>query len=147
MGFTEAVRTVLKQKYATFSGRASRSEYWWFMLFYFLALVALGFLAGVLAFATSGGGAASPVSYAVVICGLAILAVFLPLISLTVRRFHDRNISGWWYLALFVLGFVPYVGIVVGFAILVISVLPGTEGPNKFGPDPLRPEARAEVFA
>ncbi|NEJ72754.1 DUF805 domain-containing protein [Rhizobium phaseoli] len=147
MGFTEAVRTVLKQKYATFSGRASRSEYWWFMLFYFLALVALGFLAGVLAFATSGGGAASPVSYAVVICGLAILAVFLPLISLTVRRFHDRNISGWWYLALFVLGFVPYVGIVVGLAILVISVLPGTEGPNKFGPDPLRPEARAEVFA
>jgi uncharacterized membrane protein YhaH (DUF805 family) len=117
------------------------------MLFYFLALVALGFLAGVLAFATSGGGAASPVSYAVVICGLAILAVFLPLISLTVRRFHDRNISGWWYLALFVLGFVPYVGIVVGLAILVISVLPGTEGPNKFGPDPLRPEARAEVFA
>ncbi|MBB5666279.1 uncharacterized membrane protein YhaH (DUF805 family) [Rhizobium leguminosarum] len=147
MGFTEAVRTVLKQKYATLSGRASRSEYWWFMLFYFLALFVLGFLAGVLAFATSGGGAASPVSYAVVICGLAILAIFLPLISLTVRRFHDRNISGWWYLALFVLGFVPYVGIVVGLAILVISVLPGTEGPNKFGPDPLRPEARAEVFA
>ncbi|MBB2750356.1 UNVERIFIED_ORG: uncharacterized membrane protein YhaH (DUF805 family) [Rhizobium aethiopicum] len=147
MGFTEAIRTVLKQKYATFSGRASRSEYWWFMLFYFLALFVLGFLAGVLAFATSGGGAASPVSYAVVICGLAILAVFLPLISLTVRRFHDRNISGWWYLAIFVLSFIPYVGIVAGLAILVISVLPGTEGPNKFGPDPLRPEARAEVFA
>ncbi|PDT35818.1 DUF805 domain-containing protein [Rhizobium sp. M10] len=147
MGFTEAVRTVLKQKYATFSGRASRSEYWWFMLFYFLTLFVLGFLAGVLSFVTSGSGAASPVSYAVVICGLAILAIFLPLISLTVRRFHDRNISGWWYLALVIVGIIPYVGVVTGLAIFVISVLPGTEGPNKFGPDPLRPEARAEVFA
>ncbi|AJC81695.1 hypothetical protein IE4803_PA00050 (plasmid) [Rhizobium etli bv. phaseoli str. IE4803] len=147
MGFTEAVGTVLVQKYATFSGRASRSEYWWFMLFYFLTLFGLGFLAGVLAYATSGSGAASPVSYAVVICGLAILAIFLPLISLTVRRFHDRNISGWWYLALVIAGIIPYVGVVTGLATLVISVLPGTEGPNKFGPDPLRPEARAEVFA
>ncbi|WP_152971180.1 DUF805 domain-containing protein, partial [Rhizobium ecuadorense] len=54
MGFTEAVRTVLKQKYATFSGRASRSEYWWFMLFYGLALLALIIPAFVLAFAFSG---------------------------------------------------------------------------------------------
>ncbi|MBX5012289.1 DUF805 domain-containing protein [Rhizobium lentis] len=147
MGFTEAVRTVLKQKYATFSGRASRSEYWWFMLFYVLMLFGLAFFAGVLAFATSSGGVASPASYAVVICGLFILAIFLPLISLHVRRFHDRNISGWWYLALVILGFIPYVGLVTGLAIFVISVLPGTEGPNKFGADPLRPEIRAEVFA
>ncbi|MCV9946263.1 MULTISPECIES: DUF805 domain-containing protein [unclassified Rhizobium] len=147
MGFTEAVRTVLKQKYATFSGRASRSEYWWFMLFYFLAMVVLGFLGGVLAFATSGGGAASPASYAVVICGLFILAILLPLTALQVRRFHDRNISGWWYLALVILGFIPYVGFGTGLAIFIIDVLPGTEGPNKFGADPLRPEIRAEVFA
>ncbi|EGE59587.1 UNVERIFIED_ORG: uncharacterized membrane protein YhaH (DUF805 family) [Rhizobium esperanzae] len=147
MGFTESVRTVLKQKYATFSGRASRSEYWWFMLFYLLALFGLAILALLLAFVFSEGGSVSPFHFAAAIWILFILAVFLPLISLTVRRFHDRNISGWWYLAIFVLSFIPYVGFVGGLATLVISVLPGTEGPNKFGPDPLRPEARAEVFA
>lgn len=92
-------------------------------------------------------GSATPVEALAVIGGLFILAILLPLISLQVRRFHDRNISGWWYLALVILGFIPYVGRATGLAIFVISVLRGTDGPNKFGPDPLRPEARAEVFA
>ena len=82
-----------------------------------------------------------------VIGGLLMLAAFLPAIAVQVRRFHDRNISGWWYLALFIGSFIPYLGVIPGIAILVISVLRGTEGPNKFGPDPLRPEVRAEVFA
>lgn len=55
--------------------------------------------------------------------------------------------SGWWYLAVIILGMVPVIGRVSGIAITVISVMKGTEGPNKFGPDPLRPDARAEVFA
>ncbi|WHO76168.1 DUF805 domain-containing protein [Rhizobium sp. BT03] len=147
MGFTEAVRTVLKQKYATFSGRAPRSEYWWFMLFCVLALFPLAIVAFVLAYATSGGGVPSPVSYTVVIWMLFGLAILLPGISLQVRRFHDRNISGWWYLALFALSYIPYVAFVTFPVTIVISMLPGTEGPNKFGPDPLRPEARSEVFA
>jgi len=148
MGFTEAVRTVLKQKYATFSGRASRSEYWWFVLFYVLALFPIAILAGILAILFSGGlGAASPASFAVVAWLLFTLAILLSVISLQVRRFHDRNISGWWYLALVVLSFVPYAALVTVPAIIVISVLPGTEGPNKFGTDPLRPERSAEVFA
>ncbi|MBB5666277.1 uncharacterized membrane protein YhaH (DUF805 family) [Rhizobium leguminosarum] len=143
MGLTEAVRTIFKQKYATFSGRASCSEYWWFMLFLALLLFVLVILAGGIVMS----GAATPVEALAVIGGLFILAIFLPLTSLQVRRFHDRNISGRWYLALFIGSLVPYVGIIAGIAILVISVLKGTEGPNKFGPDPLRPEARAEVFA
>ncbi|MGO6980635.1 DUF805 domain-containing protein [Rhizobium leguminosarum] len=147
MGFTEAVRTVLKQKYATFSGRASRSEYWWFVLFYVLALFALIIPSFILAFATSGGGAPSPVHYTVVIWMLFTLVIFLPLTSLQVRRFHDRNISGWWYLALFILSFIPYGILVTAPVTIVISMLPGTEGPNKFGADPLRPERSAEVFA
>ncbi|MGO6681312.1 DUF805 domain-containing protein [Rhizobium leguminosarum] len=147
MGFTEAVRTVLKQKYATFSGRASRSEYWWFVLFYVLALFALIIPSFILAFATSGGGAPSPVHYTVVIWMLFTLAIFLPLTSLQVRRFHDRNISGWWYLALFILSFIPYGILVTAPVTIVVSMLPGTEGPNKFGVDPLRPERSAEVFA
>lgn len=148
MGFTEAVRTVLTQKYATFSGRASRSEYWWFQLFYLLlaiAIAVLAFTAG--AFSGQQGGTSSLVVVLMVIGGLLALALVLPIISLQVRRFHDRNISGWWYLALIVLGMVPYVGSVTGLVITVLSVMKGTEGPNKFGPDPLRPDARAEVFA
>jgi uncharacterized membrane protein YhaH (DUF805 family) len=78
---------------------------------------------------------------------LLVIASILPMISVVVRRFHDRNISGWWYLALFILGLVPYVGFLTGIAIFIITLLPGTEGPNKFGPDPLRPDARAAVFA
>ncbi|MGO6685933.1 DUF805 domain-containing protein [Rhizobium leguminosarum] len=147
MGFTEAVRTVLKQKYATFSGRASRSEYWWFVLFYVLALFALIIPSFILAFATSGGGAPSPVHYTVVIWMLFTLVIFLPLTSLQVRRFHDRNISGWGYLALFILSFIPYGILVTAPVTIVISMLPGTEGPNKFGADPLRPERSTEVFA
>ncbi|MBB2750355.1 UNVERIFIED_ORG: uncharacterized membrane protein YhaH (DUF805 family) [Rhizobium aethiopicum] len=143
MGLTEAVRTIFKQKYATFFGRASRAEYWWFMLFLALLLFVLVILAGGLVVS----GTATPVEALAVIGGLFILAIFLPLTSLQVRRFHDRNISGWWYLALCIGSLIPYVGTIAGIAILVISVLKGTEGPNKFGPDPLRPEARAEVFA
>jgi uncharacterized membrane protein YhaH (DUF805 family) len=148
IGFTEAVRTVLTQKYATFSGRASRSEYWWFVLFYTLVGLALVILAlAIGAFSDQQGGVSSAVVAIMVIGGLFALALILPILSLQVRRFHDRNISGWWYLALIVLGMVPYIGTITGLAITVISVMRGTEGPNKFGPDPLRPEMRAEVFA
>ncbi|UVD59466.1 DUF805 domain-containing protein (plasmid) [Rhizobium sp. Pop5] len=148
MGFTEAVRTVLTQKYATFSGRASRSEYWWFFLFYMLLAIAIAVLAFVVgAFSGQQGEVSSGVVLVMVIGGLLALALVLPILSLQVRRFHDRNISGWWYLALIILGMVPYIGPFTSLSITIISVLRGTEGPNKFGPDPLRPEARAEVFA
>lgn len=149
MGFTEAVRTVFKQKYATFSGRASRSEYWWSYLAYFLVMVVFVFVFGGMFAAFVGEGSSSPLIVMALVGGLFVLllAAFWPAIAVQVRRFHDRNISGWWYLALFILSMVPYVGVIAGIAILVISVLRGTEGPNKFGPDPLRPEARAEVFA
>ncbi|MDR9761090.1 DUF805 domain-containing protein [Rhizobium redzepovicii] len=148
MAFTEAVRTVFKEKYATFSGRASRSEYWWSYLLYVLGLIAFVIaISGTLVAALSDIASLSLMIAVPVIGGLLVLAALLPAIAVQVRRFHDRNISGWWYLALFIGSLVPYVGIMAGIAILVISVLKGTEGSNKFGPDPLRPEARAEVFA
>jgi len=148
MGFTEAVRTVLREKYLTFSGRASRSEYWWYYLFYCLALFAFGIVGiGIAAAAGGENGFSSLAIGVMVIAGLFVLATILPALAVQVRRFHDRNISGWWYLALVILGLVPYVGLIASIAIFVISVLPGTVGANKFGPDPLRPEVRAEVFA
>ncbi|MFT4000386.1 MAG: DUF805 domain-containing protein [Rhizobium sp.] len=149
MGFTEAVRTVLQQKYATFSGRASRSEYWWFQLFYILLLLAYGLIGGFLAGLLSDNhdGPSALVIIVAIVGGIIVLALILPQIALQVRRFHDRNISGWWYLGLIILSMIPYLGIIPAIAIFVINVLRGTEGPNKFGADPLRPDARAAVFA
>lgn len=144
MGFTEAVQTVLAQKYATFSGRASRSEFWWFQLFYFLVLSALGITVMLVVAATDGGDEISSLTIAIaVIAGLFMLATFLPQLSLQVRRFHDRNISGWWYFGMIILGAIPYLSLFTGLAITVISVLRGTEGPNQFGPNPLHRQVRS----
>lgn len=154
MGFKEAIRTCLREKYVTFSGRAPRSEYWWFQLFYWLLLIGLGLLFGLvvgMAFETQGIGALGMII--AVIMGLAILGLILPSISVLVRRFHDRNLSGWWVLASFI---VPGIfsaigteipGLIIGLAVFVITLLKGTEGPNKYGPDPLNPVADADVFA
>ena len=72
--------------------------------------------------------------------------MLLPIIAVTVRRFHDRDLSGWFYLAAIVLGFVPFVGILASIAAFVITVLKGTPGENKFGRDPLGPQHSADVF-
>ncbi|EXL02427.1 DUF805 domain-containing protein [Aquamicrobium defluvii] len=144
MGFTEAVRTVLTKKYATFSGRASRSEYWWFQLFYWIALIVLGILTVAL---SAVFNANENSLFFFIPIGLLVLAMLLPVIALQVRRFHDRDMSGWWYLGAVIVGNVPFVGILVWIAVFVISCLKGTDGPNRFGPDPLRPESTAEVFA
>jgi len=152
MTFTDSVRTCLRKKYVTFSGRASRSEYWWFILFNILVMIG-----SVLILAASGlfnsidpvtgtmdspGGAAI---VALILCTLVYLAMILPSISVGVRRFHDRNLSGWWYLGAVIASMIPFIGILVCIAILVITILKGTEGPNKFGPDPLG-VGDAEIF-
>ena len=99
MGFSDAVRTCLFEKYVTFSGRASRSEFWWFMLFYFLLMVVMVVVA---AFSLGGldylldpfvfsDGTSTVV---VVILGLAFVALYIPVLAATFRRFHDRDLSG-----------------------------------------------------
>lgn len=150
MGFVDTVKMVLTQKYAAFSGRASRSEFWWFILFYFLVVGVLSvFLVvmGALDVSTTGQ---MPVGAMIVIGLLAIfvLATIVPYIAVTVRRLHDRNISGWWYAGIFVLSLIPFVNIIgsiASLALLVICCLRGTPGPNKYGPDPLATH-NAEVF-
>ena len=147
MGLTESVKTVLTKKYATFSGRASRSEFWWFQLFYWVVLAVITFLSAAL------GGALSANSYSrfnyliLIPVGMVILALLIPFIALQVRRFHDRNLSGWWYLAVIILSNIPFIGIIAAITIFVISLLKGTEGSNRFGPDPLRSETSAEIIA
>ncbi len=78
--------------------------------------------------------------------GLYGLAAFIPNLAVNVRRLHDRDMSGWWLLGLVVLSAIPVVGIIVSIGWLVLMFLPGTQGPNRFGPDPKDP-AGAEVFS
>ncbi|KQZ95014.1 hypothetical protein ASD74_13545 [Rhizobium sp. Root564] len=138
MGFGEAIRTVLTKKYATFSGRASRSEYWWFQLF-FHSLLACYFLVSTVMAATTWNTSIG--------LGILVIAFFLPQIALAVRRLHDRNLSGWWYLGFIIAWFVPYLNLLAIITLIVLFAFPGTKGLNRFGPDPLNPQSSAEVFA
>ena len=146
MGFTEAVNSVLKQNYANFSGRASRSEYWYFTLFVTVIAIVLG---GLLMLGVNfQTGQMSVLGYILAgILAIFYLAIIIPSIALAVRRFHDRDMSGWWFLGFIALSFIPFVGFIAGIAQLVIFCLKGTDGDNRFGPDPLRPGARADIFA
>ncbi len=123
MTFLTAIKTCFS-KYITFSGRASRSEYWYFTLFILLA--AFGTLALDIVLASNLG--LPPIFYTV-----ASFAIILPSLSVLVRRLHDVNKSGWWYF----IGFVPLVGVLL---ILYWAVTKGTSGPNRFGPDPITGE-------
>jgi len=125
-------------KYADFEGRARRSEYWLFTLFlWIVGLVALVLIAAAAAGDESGGAAGG----VIILVALASLAVFLPSLAVTIRRLHDIDKSGWWIL----IGLLPLVG---GLILFIFSVMDGTRGPNRFGPDPKAREpyvARTEV--
>ncbi len=128
MEFTTAVATCFA-KYATFSGRARRAEFWWFTLFNFGVLVILSVIDlgwGNPRHWMMGDGGPSPVGT------LYWLAVLLPSLAVTVRRLHDIDRTGWWIL----IHFLPLVGPIV---MIWFLATPGTAGPNRFGPDPLGP--------
>ena len=110
------------KKYAVFEGRARRKEYWFFFLFYILVSFALAFVDGLT-------GTYSTTMGVGLLGGLFMLAVFLPTLAVTVRRLHDTDRSGLWIL----LGLVPCIGALV---LLVFMILEGTNGSNRFGPDP-----------
>ena len=104
---------VLK-KYAVFSGRARRKEYWMFVLFNIIIAFVLGFIEGIAGIA--------PESDQSILVTVYQLAVLIPSIAVGVRRMHDTDHSGWWLLF-------PIVN-------LVFAVSEGTRGDNRFGPDP-----------
>ncbi|MEU8580648.1 DUF805 domain-containing protein [Streptomyces abikoensis] len=106
---------VLK-KYAVFSGRARRQEYWMFTLISTVISIVLAITEGVL-------GTNS------VIGTVYVLAVLLPSLAVTVRRLHDTDRSGWWVL----IGLIPLVGLIV---LLVFTCLDSQPQPNKYGPSP-----------
>jgi uncharacterized membrane protein YhaH (DUF805 family) len=116
MDFKTAVTTCFR-KYATFHGRARRSEYWWFQLFLAIAGVASGIADAIVS---------APLAW---FAFLVLLVSFLPSLAVFVRRLHDVDRSGWWVL-LFV---VPLIGPI---ALFIFVLSRGTDGPNRFG-DPV----------
>lgn len=122
MDFMTAVRTCLS-KYVDFSGRARRSEYWYFALFSFLVGIVTNVIDAVIGTdydgATSGG----------LVNTVAGLALFLPTLAAGVRRLHDTDRSGWWIL----IGLIPIVGWIL---IIVWFCTDSKAGDNRFGPNP-----------
>jgi uncharacterized membrane protein YhaH (DUF805 family) len=112
--------TVLK-KYAQFSGRARRREYWMFYLVNVLVVFCLVFLEPLLGIPQANGLG--------LLTGLYILLLILPTLAVGVRRLHDTGRSGWWML----LVLVPIIGPIVLF---VFSVLDSEPGDNRYGPNP-----------
>lgn len=112
------------KRYADFTGRSRRKEYWMFALFQLIVVLVPMFII----FSISDMTAGPPVLLWVFL--IAYLLVFLvPSIAVSIRRFHDQDKSGWFYL----LSFIPYVG---GIIVFVFMCLEGTSGPNRFGDDP-----------
>lgn len=122
MGFVDAVKSGFS-RYVDFKGRSARSEYWWWLLFFmigyviFLALISVSDIFGIVG-------------------GIFYLAMISPSIAVAIRRLHDLDKSGWWYL----LSFVP----LANFVLIYWFCLRGTVGPNQYGMDPLG--ASADTF-
>ena len=135
MTFMESVRTCLKENYCNFEGRAARSEYGWFALFAALLGIATSILDGFLGTytVTSSGKMIGFIN------SIFLLAILLPSVAVAVRRLHDTDRSGWFYLLLFI----PIIGSIV---LIIFFIQQGTNGRNRFGDDPLRPTSRGSGF-
>lgn len=115
MGFTEAIKSVLS-KYAIFSGRARRSEFWYFFLFKILVMAVLSVLIA----------AVRSLAFLEVVFELAVL---IPSLAVFWRRMHDIGKSGWWIL----LALIPIVGEIIHLIWLCTDSNPGD---NEYGPNP-----------
>lgn len=120
MTFQDAVRTCLMQKYADFSGRARRSEYWFWVLFYVIVQAIASIIDNILGTRNSSGTG--------LVTTIASLALLVPWLAVSARRLHDTGRSGWWTL----LWIIP----VVGWIILIIWWARDGQGENKYGPSP-----------
>jgi len=127
------------KKYATFAGRASRSEYWWWYLFTFLVYLVLGLLAYVVGITTSRDGGRTPGLLAlplIILFAVFALGIIVPSLALTVRRLHDAGYSG--LFALLIL--IPYVGSLI---IMIFALLPSSPAGAKYDPITTTPDPYA----
>ena len=140
------------QKYADFTGRASRSEYWWYILGLIIVAVVLSIVESLVGVKGMIIGIYGPLT------ALLWLATIVPSTAVGARRLHDTNRSGWWqllayipYLILLLIrpgagsalgavalaGIVSLIALVCAIVVLVFMCLAGTPGDNRFGPPPL----------
>ncbi|WP_205480770.1 DUF805 domain-containing protein [Sphingomonas arenae] len=150
------------KRFAEFSGRSPRAEYWWFYLGYIVLSVLLNIITNISAILG-------------MVLSLASLVLIIPFIAVGVRRLHDIDRTGWWLLAPVVpyaLGFAMIgtavftnpegiaasggfgvgmiffgIGLILALVVFVFTLLPGTKGSNRYGPDPYGPDNLHEVFA
>ena len=115
MNFTKSIE-VCFNKYSNFEGRARKSEFWWFQLIWVVSYIVM---------IISNNEAIA------FICLGIIIFIAIPLISVGVRRLHDTNKSGFYYL----LSLIPFIG---GLILLFMMIGDGTKGKNQYGPDPLK---------
>lgn len=126
-------KKVVFENYANFSGRARRSEYWYFTLFNIIIFVPLVILFVV--FADSGGNSEAISLIFMIFFIIAALALFIPSIAVAVRRLHDTGKSGWWYL----IGVIPIVSYVGSIVLLVFYCMDSEPDSNKWGLNPKLP--------
>ena len=123
MSFSQAVSSVLLNKYATFSGRARRSEYWWWYLFVTIVFIVAEIIDRAVGLTysdlTIGGG------WLATIAGIVFL---VPNLAVGVRRLHDTGRTGWWLL----IGLVP----LIGWIVLLYFFILDSENDNQYGPYP-----------
>jgi len=123
------------RRFADFTGRSQRQEYWMFILFsamlYIAAVVLLVIFVAMTAPDGKKGDPAESVGLiiGILLIGLLYLGMFIPTLAVQVRRFHDQDLSGWFAL----IGFIPNLGWLV---MIIFMCIDGTAGPNRFGPDP-----------
>ena len=116
MGFLDAIKSVVVDNYANFSGRARRSEYWFFVL----ANILFGIISGILGVVVPGF---------MLIVNIVGLALIIPSLAVCVRRLHDIGKSGWFYL----LSFIPLIGQIL---IIIWFCQDSQPGENKWGANP-----------
>ena len=143
------------KRYFEFTGRSRRMEFWMFALLNVIVFFVLGAISMGTGSTLSQLDAADPSNpfamYGAMFSGIGILMLvwwliaLIPSIAVGVRRLHDREMTGWWYLGFIVLSMIPLLGILVSIGFIVVMALPGTPGPNKYGPSP-KEEVTAQTF-
>ena len=140
------------EKYADFTGRAPRAEYWWYALGLIIVFVVLTIVESILGLKGMVFGIYGPLT------ALLWLATIVPGIAVSVRRLHDSNRSGWWMLlmvpylitvaitaramasgnlgAIAAGGALALIGLILAIVLIVFMVLPSTPGENRYGPNP-----------